>query len=367
MKKIATLIIFTFMFMLPIRTYASETEIHSFIAIKATVPQDFDEDIALAFIEKESGATLQSYLTKANKYEGLVSILKDKEYTLDTYFNGMSDYTTSLPETIIETEITGEMEFSVSKIQYSIEESSNIDAIETTVSVYNDDILDIGIDSAENVIKQYNETVYIMNDNASYKDLLALYSGPMFEKHYYKADPMNTKEDWDNMSEVEKFSYYITYYMPYTKMMNYTYNSEEEYIGELDTVHTLLAQAADGEKVYQALCEVWRWHYKYWQRTGIFYNFYSRLDGVNEMEEREVITEVLTKEDKEELNEIKEEIENSGIEVKTDNVNAEEAPQIKENPILEFVKSNIITLLVLVVAGVAFAVIKRRNKKDDEL
>lgn len=215
-----------------------------------------------------------------------------------------------------------------------------------------------GLPSAESVIAAFEEKVSFIQDDPAFSSFLSTYSGAMFKKYYLQADTAHTEEQWESMKEIERFCYNITYYSPYIAMMNYEFSSADEMIDELVAEKNILSQIENGDIVYDAIVEVWKWHYDYWQHTGTFCNFYNNYnDDINAGEPTASETVKLTDEDKndrdkEEIEEIKNEIQSELAEENTENGNSA-ADWFKDNWLI------VTILLVVVIAFLAVFLYKR--------
>lgn len=333
-----------------------EIEVISTVFIKANVPEDFTENITFV-LESEITQVRHAFeLTKENEYEGILCVFENRTYLASVYFPSSSKYKTDIAENY---DIAGEeveLAFNVTPIVYSIEND------EGKIPNWNDDkmeVLDDEIDSetglrtAESVLKSYEEKVSFIQDDPNFSTFLALYSGGMFKKYYLKADPMNTEEQWNNMREIERFNYYITYYMPYMKIINYEFSTANEMIEELISQKNILSEIENGDIVYNAIVEVWKWHYSYWQHTGTFYNFYNYYDGIKSDKTSDLETIRLTEKDKKEL---------ETKELETEEL---EDTEYIDNPVILWVKKNWLTAAILLIAGISFLTVLLHNRKEN--
>lgn len=355
------LIIFLLTMIIPQVIYASElTEVdtRSTVIITANVPQGFSEKIAFV-LEQDSTQVRFSYaLTKDNHYMGSISVVGGTTYTASVSFPSSSKHQTNLAEKY---EIEGEeveLTFNVETIKFSSEtEEDNTLATKTTHGEESN--TEIDIQTADNVLNNYLEKVSFVQEDKKFFSFLTTYSGDMFKKYYLEADPMNTEEQWDNMKEIERFNYYITYYMPYTKMMNYQFDTENEFINELVAQKAILQTIDNGDMVYDAIVNVWKWHYEYWRYTGTFYNFHNYYDGTNA--ETPTTTEIIKLEnkEKEELKEVKSEME--------EEINLEKKVVSRKvaNPFILWIKENFLTCIILVVTSITFLVVYLYNHKKN--
>ena len=366
MKKILSLfftLIFT-IFLIPHSVMASEmteVETRSTVTIKANVPDDFTENIAFVLEQETTQVRFSFALTAENGYTGSISVVGNNTYLASATFSNNEKYNIDLAEKY---DIEGEeveLTFNVSPITYSVENDNAVNNndnkkinIETEAPHGEEIDPDTGLPTAEYVIKNYEDKVSFMQDDKKFFSFLTTYSGAMFEKYYLEADPMNTEEQWESMKEIDRFNYYITYYMPYTKMMNYEFSSANKLIEELIAQKNILSQIENGDIVYDAIVEVWKWHYSYWQCTGTIYNFYNYYDGTNAGTPTVSETVKLTDKDKEEMAEIESEI-NEELEIETE----------KDNAVVTWLKENWLTATIFVIVGFAFLGVYLYNRKKN--
>lgn len=340
----------------------AEVDTRSTVTIRANVPADFSENIAFVLEQETTQVRFAFALTKDNNYTGNISIVGDSTYIASASFKSSNKYETDLAKKYEIENGTVELSFNVSTITYSIQ-SEELNGLSNEITHGENEDENEELQATENILNNYLEEVSFMQDDMRFFSFLTTYSGAMFEKYYMEADPMNTTEQWESMKEIDRFNYYIIYYMPYTKMMNYQFENENIFIEELIAQKNILNQIEDGDKVYRAIVDMWKWHYRHWQSTGEFYNFYNYYNGTNSNtlttaetiklanEEGEGIPTEPTEAESENKNEINEE-KDANLEV--------------SNPdIFSLAKENILTCIIFFVAGACFLLVYLHNRKKN--
>ncbi len=363
------------------------------ISIKANVPDDFSDNVTVVLEQKSTNVKFSLALTKSNSYTGNLSVVGDSTYNANAIFQNTSSFKTDLAENyeIKGTEVN--LTFNIRKLtavsntdktentsKDSLSNQSHNDANNSTDA--NKTIKPNGkseenfqniLDKEENVINHYIEQVSFIQNDTNYTSFLSSYSGAMFQKYFLKADPLNTDEKWNSMTDFEKFNYYILYIMPYSKMMNYTYDSESNYVEELVSQKNILSQLEKGDAVYNAITEVWSWLFKYWQDTGDFCNLFKDYDYTSIKTDEASNTVVLEGNDTGSPSPtllttptpsvVAQNDKDSSVNSNT--VKAMSRTEKKKNMLLDLVKNNAVTLVILLAAIIVLIVIIIKNKKNN--
>lgn len=345
----------------------TDVEVRPTVTIKANVPDGFTEEIAIT-LEQETSQVRFSYpLTAENDYIGSLSLARGGTYLASVTFQSSGKYNVDLAEKY---EIAGtdvELIFNVTPITYSIEsdettDDSNETNVETEVN-HGEEIDEItGLPTGESVLKNFKEKVSFIENDTNFDSFLRLYSGGMFKNYYLEADYINTEEKWDNMNETERFIYHTIYISPHSSMMNYEFANKNEFVDELVAEKQLLGKIEKGDIVYDAIVDVWEWHYDYWETTGTFYNFFNPYDGIKADTGASSETVTLT--------------DNDFVETITEPTNTVESETVVKEPTAEpetkdeFVKEEIsiplapwLAVIILIVTGMACLVMYLRRKK----
>lgn len=316
-------------------TYASESE-YTALTIKADV-SDYDGDIAFTFTQ-DSGFNYNVLLTKSKGYTQTINIVGNVNYTAKAIIKENADKykIENLDEKYKVTGKNVEINFKVCKSDLQVTENPNIN----TSSTENGEISD-----NETAYKKYIEAVSFIDNNSKYINFLKLYNNDIMKSYFLNANSLNTEEDWKKMSDFEKWNYYILYVRTKTLLLGENaVTSEEEFIKQLNSEISLLNNIEDGDKVIEAVKTIWRWEWKYWQKTGEMPNLYDEYTEGSAKKYTE--TELTDKDDD----------------------NNEESKE-SENSLSNGLKRNLFSLILLAVVGIAVVVVIviRRKKNYDTI
>lgn len=347
-----------------------EIEVRSNVTIKANVPDGFTEDIAFVLEEEVTQVRFQYLLTAENEYTGNLSLLGNNAFLPQVTFKKGGNYKTDLAEKYMIEGEEVELTFTVTPITYSIEndeeERESLYTEEKELPHGEDIDPQTGLPTAESVIKAYMEKVSFIQDDPKFSSFLATYSSASMKKSYLKADPLNTEEQWESMKEIDRFNYYILYSMPHSYMINSEFASANEMVEKLWAQKDILSQIENGEIVYDAIVEVWKWHYRYWQVTGTFYNFYNYYDGENAGQLTEAERAKLKKNEDEEVEEIRDELMSELSEEEKAEIMGEassEAVQRKHSSSILWI---VVALCVGGAVGIGFYFLKNHGKRSSD-
>ena len=339
------------------------------ITIQANTPPDFEQEIGVDLVS-ETGITFTAFLNKDNEYTTDLTVPSYRTFTTKVSFPSGEKYATNIAKKYkIKNEIAVEIVFDVfpyasnSKVEdntYQVKNSNKITesnhSEETNVEVQtqtNDtQNKNNKLAKPEEVIKQFEERVAFMENNPNFKEFLDRYAS--FEAYYLQASPDNTKEKWQQMSDLEKYTYYITVIKPTTIIMGNEYADFEDVEAELWAHKKILEEIEDGDKVYDAVIDVWKWQHAYWIENMYTYDFFEEEKNKNNSSESEDDTVELTEKDQKEIDEANKELEK---ELKKD--------VKEENIVVTILKENWITFTLLAVVGIGFLVIHFINKKKN--
>ena len=342
----------------------------SMITFKANVTEGFDEDIILKIRNTETDVSVTLILAESVDYTRSAWILKNSPVEIeviidDNYVTDLEDsYTFSDVETV---------NFNVSEKQETDEQEETADS-EIPHGEETDAEIDelTGLESADSVWEKFVSTCSALEGNPDFDDYVSWFSAQMIKQAYLKDKETNTEESWDAMTNMERYILYKAYTQPKQELMQGSLDSEEDFLEELLYADEVtLKQIEGGDVILEALENLWRWHYRYYQRTGMFYDFYADYDDEYEG------TPLDSSKDsddsfKSDMDEIRQELsgelsKNEQEEIKealVENPHGEE----KENGLVAWIKGNIITLCILVIVGIALIVttiiIRRKNLQD---
>ena len=128
----------------------------------------------------------------------------------------------------------------------------------------------------------------------------------------------------------------------------------------MEVVQKPLVKLEKGADIYAAIIEVWEWHWENWENRRIFSNPFEAyiFDG------KEKYTAVNNADLPETENDVSDEtlgnFENASIISPSNNIRSELS---NPNNFINILKENIITLIILIIAGVILSVVIYRNRK----
>lgn len=168
------------------------------------------------------------------------------------------------------------------------------------VTLINDVTYATGVNESDKkeVYDSYIKSVSFIKDNEDYNRFLKTYDNDLMKKYFFEADPLNTEDDWNNMSQFEKFNYYILFVRTQSLITGiHAVKNESELLNGLKSEEIVLGNIKDGDKVIEAVKTVWRWEWQQWEKTCEFVNLYAKHsdDSVTELndikEEKEEVKE----------------------------------------------------------------------------
>ena len=322
------------------------------VTIRAAVPEGFTDKLPFVLENTETHIRYAYSLEPGNGYEGTVNVLSGCTYTPIVTLPG-DNYKTDLADSYVINEENVELNFGVSFITYDATPEG-----EGVVADTHGEEVTKNMDAQE-VLETYLEKVAFMRENEEYDTLFMLSSCFTYKECFLKSDPMNTEEQWEEMDGWERYNYYVTYAFPRLCLLNHEYVSENASLKDLHPNQQLLLDCEGGDTAYNAIMEVWKWLYRYWNENGIAYNFYNYYDGINAgtptVAEKAKVEELenMNKEDQEELEEAWKEIEEEiGIEK-------------KENVVLKAIKDHLLTIIIFIFVGIAVVIAVAYNRKKN--
>lgn len=346
------LVLCTMMCLVPQTAKASEAGFTT-LKVTATVPSEYDGEIAFVFTQKDSGFNYSLLLTKDKGYTGELSIVGNMEYTATvTVKKDTSNYSVSgLSDSYKVTGSSVELKFEVKKGVTAVESTQNSNATSTPQATTGATANSTTLTEPQQTYNDYINTVSFMDGNSNFDTFLNNYDNDIMKKYFLNAESTNTESDWKQMSKFDKFNYYILFVRTKTLITGENaVASEEALINELSSESVLLNAITDGDKVLEAVKSVWRYEWKYYQQTGNFINLYDPYTSGSAKKYTE--TE-LTDDDKAEVAQAQEEL-------KEDTTSS----RLKSG-----LKKNILSIIILIIVAIALVtvVIIRRKKNYDNL
>lgn len=350
------------------------------ITISATVPENYEGELIVSL---KSDGTVKGggvVLNADNGYVASINLLGGNVYTTGVHYGNNGDWKCDIVEQLEVPNGEGiELSFTVTdgSIANNIiveEEPEVTEAPQSSETETNNVPHGEDIDPLTNLLKGevaiqnfIDKTSFIQNDDTYQGNkFLSIYDGAMVKKDYVECHSENTEEQWDSMSKYEKFVWKKVYRSPQLYM--FKAKSLNDFMEDAIAVETGLfknGEYTDEDIVYDALVELCEWHYSYFQVTGTVYDYYHGAEYILDEETQEIVK--IEKEEKvdatpapekvDELEELREEVM-----AELSDEEKEELGIEKPNRILEILKRNIITILILIAVGIAFLVVKRKNR-----
>lgn len=354
--------------------------------VTANVPEGFSESITFTFEENLFQMTFPCTLNRDNGYTYSQELVKGSTFKLYAEFEGCEDYIMDFPEEYTAEGDQQTITFNIVKmteeekkqIAEEAEEAERKKAEEEEAARLEEEkkkVIDplTGIETPESIKNRFIDKMSAVDQEC--KEFMVKGSGN--KDSFLNADPTNTSEQWENMSDLEKFFYHHLYNMPHTYLTRYDYANEDELIEEISYRKDLYAKYKDGDKVYEALEEVYRWHYKYWLRTGVVANPFKYATSEEQQN--------LPVEPDENMNTSTEEPTDSEEQAKPEEEQKEEVR--KEDPVTDSVPDNtsdkpaeseesasssnntlsillVVFLVLIIIAAIAFIVMTMKKNRE---
>lgn len=341
------------------------------ITFTAHVPEGFNQDIILKITNQSTDIIQTLGLAESVEYTRPIMVLRDSTYIIEPIIEN-GDYITDLDESyVFASEQT--VDFNVLENTGEQQESEDTNVMESSENgaseIPNPEESGIeideltGLESANSVFERFISVCSVMEDNPDYQDYIHIYSAQLIKQEYLKDKETNTEETWDAMTLAEKYILHMSYTLPKLYLFK-GMDNEKDFLENVESHLRGLEDIEGGDIIREEVLSLWRWHYKYYLHTGMFYDFYADYQG-------EYVGTPLD-ESKSEMDEIREAVSDSGMEDEIQEIIEEENlhPEEKENGVIAWIKNNIITLSILVIVGIAFVVtavlVRHKNMRDPE-
>lgn len=325
---------------------ASPTEERTIITITASVPSDFNAELTVSFENTITLIRKAVILNKDNGYSSEIRLFSDNTYKTYVYFSDYGDWKTDIKEQYEIGKGTLELHINVKSGDVIDNVYENDGTVEPDIDLGEDYDADTYLLKGKIVMERFLDAVSCMKNNAEYESFLKIYGADKIKEYYIKAHENNTEERWEAMTNFERFVWRVGYNQPHLYL--FKVETQDEYIDNAIAVEKNKLKAynfENSDEIYDALVELCKWQYDYFLVTGNVYDYYNGSDDdFSQLENKE--ENILSS-------------ENSNI--ITENEDTEEAPQ--ENGFIEFLKKSWITLILVVVIGVAFVYVKEKNRK----
>lgn len=248
--------------------YMESPDTYAVVTVRAEITEEFVGKIIVGLTHEKTGVTFSVLLSAENEFENKLDVINNDDYTLSARIEAEGEYKTTLPERC-------RVENNKSELVFGISKKNTAEVIEGNIP-HGEELYNLSeVEEGEKIVANFFEKVSFIANDEKYKNFLDLYTGDMFLKYYLDIDSTNTREQWNAMGSYEKFVYYITYIMPYTRLMKNEYSDVNQYTDELVAQKNMLNSIGGGDDIFNAIEQLWVWHYNYWTHTGTFYNFYD--------------------------------------------------------------------------------------------
>ncbi len=200
---------------------------------------------------------------------------------------------------------------------------------------------------ADKLFKTFQEKISFIENNDDYKEFIMVMSGVTYKNLFLEIEG-NTEEKWDAMSKYQQACYSLMVTEPQSFILGINSNTyakdNKTFISNLDLQKNMLNIISNGDQVYEALVEVWNWHWNNWETERTFINIYNEID-------EDTLKSIF--EDK---------VQNSESNYEDNNIRSE---LTSKETFIQLFKDNIITLIILIGVGIALYVVYTKNKKNN--
>ena len=219
------------------------------------------------------------------------------------------------------------------------------------------------------VLENFYSSVSIVKDNADFQSLFKQFKS-VVKANVQKWNSSVSDEMYEAWSDEEATEYYFLYICPRIEIeTNSQIISKSRLIDSLNSFKDVILNYEDGEIYYKALVKGWEWIWDKYEQTAKVPDLFAGVDLQN-FETMKSVDENSNKRS----TEVSEELESSVTESiigesmsEASNVDISQADRSEEKQnlwvqILDVLKNNIFTLIVLVGVGIAIIIIRRKNK-----
>lgn len=223
--------------------------------------------------------------------------------------------------------------------------------------------------TADEVLNTFIEKTKFIADDKSYKTFLGNWSSASYKKVYLDIEG-NTEESWDNMTTYEKACYSLLFTAPKSRILGGNSNTNASdrnvFLNGLQFAKQDLENISGGNAVYDAVVEVWDWHWDNWESKRTFVNLFENTTYDNSDVKLNGNDFELTDEEKAEIEkdtDISDKNDSSILDSSDLSSDERRSELSSSKNFLSIVLDNIVTIIVLVVVGVILLIVYLRNKK----
>ena len=363
------------------------------VLLKANVPTDYTEKFEIAIYNEVTEETILTEYMQENNYCSEVLLPNKCTYHFMMMFKN-EDYKSDIVESVrLDEETSIEINFNITSRDIP-NNSPNADTgviigLENHThgeEVNNSEIDEItGLKTPNAIYNEFIEKTSFLNDPANYNQYFNLtYTTDMEKELYLKYTDSGSEDKWNAMSDYEKFVYKEITLSPYLEIIisNDTYKNVDEFIKEAYDIES--ANFYDsmipnrGKEVREALEEVWRWQYNYYQKNGTVYDFYndkpwSDIMNTPTLQVQQMLEETVTPEEQE-LTDLQEEVMNNLTEEEQQEIMSafaeepEEMDELESNNGYDYLKDNfvIIILAAVIIILLFYIFINKKVSKNNK-
>jgi len=328
------------------------------VYITAFVPEGYDADVIVYFKNEDNEESIllradEGYTKKRMMFEGTYQTWAERKNS--------TDFACEIQETCVVSGTEMDFTFTVLSTHQEVSESEAQAILESNAEPVSADVSNM--ESGEEIFQWFLDATDYIKENEGF----LLYESTLNESEVHKerflenvGGSTNTEEDWDAMSDYDVRVYMDTFYNPFNTLTYVEVNTEEDFIKQATSID-FYRKIEGGEGYADALEKLIRWQWQYYEQTGTLYNFFAEEGNENaHFNQVETDKNGLTEKESKELEEAREELlEGEDIE----ELLGEEKDEL---PIVKFVKENVVSVIILIVAllGVVGMTIYIKNKKN---
>jgi len=328
------------------------------VYITAFVPEGYDADVIVYFKNEDNEESIllradEGYTKKRMMFEGTYQTWAERKNS--------TDFACEIQETCVVSGTEMDFTFTVLSTHQEVSESEAQAILESNAEPVSADVSNM--ESGEEIFQWFLDATDYIKENEGF----LLYESTLNESEVHKerflenvGGSTNTEEDWDAMSDYDVRVYMDTFYNPFNTLTYVEVNTEEDFIKQATSID-FYRKIEGGEGYADALEKLIRWQWQYYEQTGTLYNFFAEEGNENaHFNQVETDKNGLTEKESKELEEAREELlEGEDIE----ELLGEEKDEL---PIVKFVKENVVSVIILIVAllGVVGMTIYKKNKKN---
>lgn len=328
------------------------------VYITAFVPEGYDADVIVYFKNEDNEESIllradEGYTKKRMMFEGTYQTWAERKNS--------TDFACEIQDTCVVSGTEMDFTFTVLSTHQEVSESEAQTILENNAEPMSADVP--GLDSGKEVFQEFLDATDYIKENAEF----LRYKSTLNESEVHKerflenvGGSTNTEEKWNAMSDYDVMVYMDTFYSPFVCLMNKEINTEEDFVEEANNIH-FFRKIEGGNDYADALEKVIRWQWQYYEQTGTIYNFFAEEGNENaHFNQVETDKNGLTEKESKELEEARKEL------LEGEDVEELLGEEKDELPIVKFVKENVVSVIILIVAllGAVGMTIYIKNKKN---